>query len=669
MCGIFGLISVKENFNSVKIFKDLYLLSETRGKEASGFAVNNKNELRVFKTPVSASQMVQGRLFKEEMAKIFKEQNRHFRGIGHSRLVTDGHEQFDDNNQPVVKNGMAVIHNGIIVNQHELWKEFDSTLKISELDSELIPTIIDDQLNKGKSLGEAINIFYGMIYGMTNIALLFTKYNNLVLATNNGSIYYIFDKESEFFTFASEKQILSKLCKKNKIEKFLTKITQLKPREIGSLNFVDFDFEKVRFGQKINNLSNNSNPLTLIQLNDNAKIRQEYINVSLDHSVDDVKKEYIEEYERRKFSIDNLRRCTKCILPETFPFIEFDEHGVCNYCNGYHKIEYKGYDIFQKDISKFRKKNQEPECLLPFSGGRDSSYVLHFVVKELGLKPIAFSYDWGMITDLARRNQARMCGKLGVEHILISADIRKKRKNIQKNVEAWLKRPNLGTIPLFMAGDKQYFYYANRLMNENNIQLSILGENLLETTNFKTGFCGVKPSFSKGHTYSLKTQDKIRMMAYYGKQYLLNPSLVNSSLIDTLDAFKSYYVIKHNNVNLFNYIRWDEKNIIDLLVKDYDWETDPGTNSTWRIGDGTAAFYNFIYYMVAGFTENDTFRSNQVREGDITRQAALQLAMQENAPRWDSLQWYLRTISIDFYYAINKILQIESKYNDKGIFY
>jgi len=66
--------------------------------------------------------------------------------------------------------------------------------------------------------------------------------------------------------------------------------------------------------------------------------------------------------------------------------------------------------------------------VFPFSGGRDSSYALHYIVKELGLKPIAFSYDWGMLTDLGRRNQARMCGKLGVEHILISADIRKKTR-------------------------------------------------------------------------------------------------------------------------------------------------------------------------------------------------------------------------------------------------
>ena len=38
-----------------------------------------------------------------------------------------------------------------------------------------------------------------------------------------------------------------------------------------------------------------------------------------------------------------------------------------------------------------------------------------------------------MVTDLARRNQARVVGKLGVEHVWVSADIAKKRNYIKKN--------------------------------------------------------------------------------------------------------------------------------------------------------------------------------------------------------------------------------------------
>ncbi|HRU01784.1 MAG TPA: hypothetical protein P5239_08790 [Victivallales bacterium] len=312
--------------------------------------------------------------------------------------------------------------------------------------------------------------------------------------------------------------------------------------------------------------------------------------------------------------------------------------------------------------NKFRRNDGGPECLVPFSGGRDSSYALHYIVKILGLKPIAYSYDWGMITDLARRNQARLCGKLGVEHILLSADIRKKRSNIRKNVLAWLKNPTLGTVPLFMAGDKQYFYYANRLMKQNEIKLSILGENLLETTNFKSGFCGIKPHFDREHTYSLNVKDKVKMALYYGREFLTNPSYLNSSLPDTLGAFSSYYVIKHYNINIYDYIKWDEKIILETLLKEYDWETDPGTKGTWRIGDGTAAFYNFIYYMLAGFTENDTFRSNQIREGDLTREEALKLIFEENKPRWDSIQWYCRTIGIDFEPAIEEIIKAPTLY-------
>ncbi len=92
--------------------------------------------------------------------------------------------------------------------------------------------------------------------------------------------------------------------------------------------------------------------------------------------------------------------------------------------------------------------------IVAFSGGRDSSYGLHYVKNVLKMNPVAFTYDWGLVTDLARRNQARVCGKLGVEHIIRSADITAKRRYVRKNIEAWLKKPELGMVTLLMAGDR-----------------------------------------------------------------------------------------------------------------------------------------------------------------------------------------------------------------------
>ena len=94
------------------------------------------------------------------------------------------------------------------------------------------------------------------------------------------------------------------------------------------------------------------------------------------------------------------------------------------------------------------------------------------------------------------------------------------------------------------------------------------------------------------------------------------------------------------------------------LLDRYGFELARDTRSTWRIGDGTAAFYNYIYYNVAGFTENETFRSNQIREGLLTREKALELIRTENQPRFESIQWYCDTIGISFEDTIERIRSI-----------
>ena len=346
------------------------------------------------------------------------------------------------------------------------------------------------------------------------------------------------------------------------------------------------------------------------------------------------------------------------------PFIEFSTDGVCNYCRDYSPVNFRGAAALEEAVSRYRRESGQIDCLVTFSGGRDSSYGVHYVKTVLKMNPIVYTYDWGMVTDLARRNISRICGKLGIEHILVSADIHRKRANIRKNVSAWLRRPDLGTVPLFMAGDKQYFYFANKLGKQTGARLVVLCENLLETTHFKFGFCGIPPLIRSEHTYNLSVFRKAKLAAYYLRQFAANPSYVNSSLLDTASAYCCYYMIPHNYLNLFAYVRWDEKQIIPTLRNHYDWEVAQDTVSTWRIGDGTASFYNYIYYTIAGLTENDTFRSNQIREGMLGRNEALSLAQRDNEPRWESIKWYLDTIGLgnDFASVIQRINGAPKRY-------
>ncbi|MGE5425221.1 MAG: hypothetical protein ACM3N9_07640, partial [Syntrophothermus sp.] len=363
-------------------------------------------------------------------------------------------------------------------------------------------------------------------------------------------------------------------------------------------------------------------------------------------------------------AVRKLKRCTACLLPETFPNIVFEANGVCNYCRNYKKKGVRNnLDELAKLVEPYRKANGKADCIVPFSGGRDSTYSLHIIKKELGLNPIAFTYDWGMVTDLARRNIARVCGKLGVENIIVSADIRWKRENIRKNILAWLKQPALGMIPLFMAGDKFFFYYCNQVKKQTGIDLNIWGTNYYENTEFKTGFAGLRPVADKKTIYSLSGLNKLKLFGFIGYNIVQSPGYLNQSVFDSLGSFAARYISKKKDYyHLFDYYQWDEQEINRLITHEYEWEKAIDTRSTWRIGDGTASFYNYIYYTVAGFSEYDTFRSNQIREGALDWETALTMVEKENVPRYETIRWYLEILQLDFEQVIKTINKIPKLY-------
>ena len=114
---------------------------------------------------------------------------------------------------------------------------------------------------------------------------------------------------------------------------------------------------------------------------------------------------------------------------------------LCNYCESYKpRNKPKPTEELFTLIEKYRRSNGD-DCIIPFSGGRDSCYGLHLVVKELKMRPITYTYDWGMVTDLGRRNISRMSAKLGVENIIIADDIAKKTAKYTEELASLVKSP------------------------------------------------------------------------------------------------------------------------------------------------------------------------------------------------------------------------------------
>lgn len=606
MCGIFGYISSERVDKDT--LKTLVKYAQQRGRDSSGLIFYQE-----FRYYVERADF--------DIEKLLNQVNPYGSNLvmGHSRLVTNGMAD----NQPVVRNDICVIHNGIIVNDAEVWEKIGLERKL-EIDTEVVAAIVEKHLLEERDISELADVILSLCKGVVACALMLPSLGKVLLFSNNGSLYL--GESEKGILFSSESFPLKQVqC---------TKIKQIK-------DLIVLDVPASKANLAVNDISTNRENLVP------GLIFSKTQESLLEHP------------------IPSFRRCTRCVLPETMPYINFDSDGVCNYCRNYKpRNNPKPKEELFKLVESYRRTGSN-DCIVPFSGGRDSSYGLHLIVNELKMNPITYTYDWGMVTDLGRRNISRMCGEMGVENIIVADDISKKRRNIAMNLNAWLKSPHLGMISILTAGDKHFFRHVETVKKQTNIDLNLWGVNPLEVTHFKAGFLGVPPDFEEKRVYMHGWSKQLEYQKLRFKAMLQSPGYFNSSLWDALSGeYYRSFTEKKDYYHIFDYWRWDEKTIDDTLINQYGWETALDTNTTWRIGDGTAAFYNYIYYLVAGFTEHDTFRSNQIREGQMTREEALLLVADENTPRYPNIRWYLDAVGIDFVEAIKTINRIPRLYNN-----
>lgn len=606
MCGIFGVFSSDGVVNLSRLTKLAYH-SRQRGKDSSGLISYVNDSYKVDRADYDITKLLSE-----------SEVNNSQIYLGHSRLVTNGLTD----NQPVEKNGYLLIHNGIVVNADLLWDDLKLKREY-QIDSEIILAIAIDSIENGMSYSEMTDRIFSICKGVVSCALVIPKSGKLVLFSNNGSLYY--SKDDSGFCFSSELYPLNVL-KCNNINRLLN-------------DFCVLDIPQSFEDTKIKDFSGEYRPL----------VPELSFNVSNSKILE--------------FDVHNIKRCSVCILPETMPYISFDTKGVCNYCHSYKpRNQPKPKDELFDLVEPYRRV-EGPDCIVPFSGGRDSCYGLHLIVNELKMKPITYTYDWGLVTDLGRRNISRMCSQLGVENIIVAADIEKKRKNVSRNLKAWMKSPHLGMMSILTAGDKHFFRHVETVKKQTGISLNLWGVNPLEVTHFKTGFLDIEPDFEGKHVYSHGILKQLRYQYKRFSAMTSSPSYFNTSLGDTLSGeYYRSFTEKSDYFHIFDYWRWDENILDDTLLNVYDWEKAIDTSTTWRIGDATAAFYNYVYYTVAGFTEHDTFRSNQIREGDISRDEALKLVLEENRPRYPNIKWYLDVLNIDYFEAIKVVNNIPKLY-------
>ncbi len=326
------------------------------------------------------------------------------------------------------------------------------------------------------------------------------------------------------------------------------------------------------------------------------------------------------------------RRCARCVLPETYPGIDFDDNGVCQLCRSYQKPNVRGEEELKGLVQSGR--GEKYDCVVTLSGGRDSTYVLYYAAKILGLRILAFSYDNGFRHVQALKNIRSACTLLGVD-LLESRSMNDLSARITSHALH-------ATIPFGPGAACQLmcrpcyngglaFLYS--IAEEYRIPFILWGDSVME----KISFIPVRDRFlgfqrPRRYLFSARGFSFIRFL-----QLLLTQK--NERLPSGNSHFSVRYPKLRNpsirEIHLFDYIEWDRREIKRAITEELGWQKPAEKISTWRFDCHLHDLVNYCHKKAVGFNHDIDGLANMVRGGKMDRAEAIDLI----AKGFDSDEW------------------------------
>ncbi len=304
-----------------------------------------------------------------------------------------------------------------------------------------------------------------------------------------------------------------------------------------------------------------------------------------------------------------MKRCSLCVLPETYPGITFDPQGRCTFCLDYSPIQVKGERAFQDTFCRPSKAG-EYGFLVPLSGGRDSSYVLYQMVRHYGYRVAAYNYDNMFVDPMAVANIKRLTDSLGVPLVRLKSRVHclTRRSFLKVN----LQRTPLHFLYCLCYGCPRGIWGgAWRVARNLGVDYIVKGESYEENAEYK-----------KLHQAMLCTsiREKLSMAMRKPVSYL-NGKCLQVFFTKRFPCNEAPSPQETGFVNFFDYHAYNEEEIINVLEKEIGWKSNEHTN--WRFDCELHSLILQITYQILGMTEWDDMYSKLVRKGEISRQEAL----------------------------------------------
>jgi len=346
---------------------------------------------------------------------------------------------------------------------------------------------------------------------------------------------------------------------------------------------------------------------------------------------------------------NDIKRCTKCILPKNYAGITFNEEGICKHCNNFKSRQYFGNEVYKTKLKSFlngiKDRNSDYDCIVGVSGGRDSSYLLYYLVKVLKLRVIAYSADNGFIPAQTIANMHRMAKILNVQLVIEKSDYLK--KCIRHHVVSWMNKPEAAMIGVICAGCKI------------GIEEGII--NFAKKKKIPAIINGGTPFEGQGYKIDLMridTNNRISRSFLFGiigkfiqnPKWILNPTCVITQI---KEYYYCYWKGKGNkklfrSTPFFSYIYWKENEVIAAIENELKWKKNPNTGSTWRGDCEIALLKLYLYKKMLGYNDKDDGLSSLVRDNQIPRAEALMRLEKEANISEEPIKQLFNKIGLNF---------------------
>ena len=328
----------------------------------------------------------------------------------------------------------------------------------------------------------------------------------------------------------------------------------------------------------------------------------------------------------------NMRYCVRCSMPESNEGIKFDEMGICQACQSAEQkihIDWVAREKKLRDIfDHYKSLGNDYDCIVPISGGKDSTFQLHIVTQVYGMRALAVTFSHNWYSETGKYNLQNALEKFAVDHIMFTPNralVNKlARQSLHKIGDAcWHCHAGVGAFPLQIAV-------------KYKIPLLIWGESVAEMSGRATHY---EPMIKFDRDYFTSVSAKV-----YPEGIVSDKIELRDLAGFKLPSYEEIESVGVTGIHLGDYIFWDDERQMEFVRDVYGWREDhvEGTYKRYKsVECRMAGVHDYAKFLKRGFGRATDHASADVRAGLLTREEAFELAKKYDTERPGALDYYL----------------------------